>query len=265
MDPSNLVRSEASRSLELLRPPAITPEADLATLEPSLLEYWRLLLKRKWTIVSCVVVITVLVAIHSFREVKLYDAAGRIAINHPNTDALGFKQMGEGFDEEDYTVGLDTQARILESDAIALHVIKNMRLDQDPRFTGEPVKAASQGIPLGSAGLTTAQENGLLGALHGGLSVKVVPRTRILELHFLSTNPQLSAQIVNEVANAYIEQNFQAKFESTVHTSEWLSKQLSDLQLKVETSQQRLVDYQREHGIVGVDEKQNVITTKLDQ
>jgi polysaccharide biosynthesis transport protein len=264
MDPSNLVRSEASRSLELVPPAHVTPQAELATLEPSLLEYWRLLLKRKWTILSCVVVITVLVAVHSFRAVKLYDAFGRIAINHPNTDALGFKQTAESYDDDDYT-GLDTQAQILESDAIALKVIKNLHLDQDPRFTGMPVQTASGGIPVGSAGLSAAEENGLLGAIHGGLAVKVVPRTRILELHYVSTNPTLSAQIVNEVANAYIEQNFQAKFESTVHTSEWLSKQLSDLQLKVETSQQRLIDYQKEHGIVGVDEKQNVTITKLDQ
>ncbi len=266
MDPSNLVRTEASRSLDILRPAAANPEVELATLEPSLLEYWRLLLKRKWTIVSCVVVITVLVAIQSFRATKLYDAVGRIAINHQNTDALGLRETGAGgFDDDDYTVGLDTQAKILESNAIALQVIQNLHLDQDARFTGVPARAANHGIPVGSAGLTPAQENGLLGAFHGGLSVKVLPRTRIIELHFLSSNPHLSAQIVNEVANVYIEQNFKAKFESTVRTSEWLSKQLSDLQLKVETSQQRLVDYQKEHGIVGVDEKQNIITTKLDQ
>ncbi|MFZ3212458.1 MAG: polysaccharide biosynthesis tyrosine autokinase [Terriglobales bacterium] len=263
MDPSNLVRSEASQSL--LRPGTANPEAELATLEPSLLEYWRLLLKRKWTIVSCVVVITVLVAIHSFRATKLYDAVGRIAINH-ESDALGLKgTVGGSYDDEDYIVNLDTQAKILESDGIALQVIKNLHLDQDPRFTGVPVKAASRAIPLGSPGLTAAQENGLLGAFHGGLTVKVIPRTQIVELHFLSTNPNLSAQIVNELANAYIEQNYQAKFVATDRTSRWLSEQLTDLQLKVETSQQRLVDYQKEHGIVGVDEKQNIITTKLDQ
>jgi capsular exopolysaccharide synthesis family protein len=266
MDSSNLVRTEASRSLDILRPATVNSEAELAQLEPSLLEYWRLLLKRKWTVVSCVVVITVLVAVHSFRATKLYDAVGRIAINHQSNDAFGFKESGGGgFDEEDYTVGLDTQAKILESDAIALQVIKNLGLDHDPRFTGVPAKAASGGIPVGSSALTPAQENGLLGHFHGGLNVKVLPRTRIMELHYLSVNPNLSAQIINELANVYIEQNYQAKFQSTVRTSEWLSKQLSDLELKVETSQQRLVDYQKEHGIVGVDEKQNVITAKLDQ
>lgn len=263
MDPSNLVRTEASQSL--LRPATANPEAELAALEPSLLEYWRLLLKRKWTIVSCVVVITVLVAIHSFRATKLYEAVGRIAINH-ESDALGIKgTMGGGYDEEDYTVNLETQSKILESDGIAMRVINNLHLDQDPRFTGVPLKGANRAIPLGSAGLNTAQENGLLGRFHGGLTVKIIPRTHILELHFLSTNPNLSAEILNALAVAYIDQNFQAKFEATDKASRWLSEKLSDLQLNVETSQQRLVDFQKEHGIVGVDEKQNVITTKLDQ
>src|SRR5262249_8121188 len=48
-------------------------------------------------------------------------------------------------------------------------------------------------------------------------------------------------------------------------TSDWLSKQLSDLQLKVETSQQKLVQYQKDHGILGIDEKQNIVTAKLDE
>ncbi|HYB76991.1 MAG TPA: polysaccharide biosynthesis tyrosine autokinase, partial [Candidatus Bathyarchaeia archaeon] len=200
-----------------------------------------------------------------FRATKLYEAVGRIAINH-ESDTLGLKgSMSGGYDEDDYTVNLETQAKVLESDNIALQVIKNLHLDQDPRFTGVPVKAASRAIPLGSAGLSAGQENGLLGRFHGGLTVKIIPRTHIVELHFLSTNPSLSAEIVNALAVAYIEQNFQAKFDATDKASRWLSEKLSDLQLKVETSQQRLVDFQKEHGIVGVDEKQNVITTKLDQ
>jgi len=265
MDPSNLVRSENSRSLDILRPATVNPEAELANLEPSLLEYWRLLLKRKWTVVSCVVVITVLVAVHSFRATKLYDAVGRIAINHQTSDALGFRESGASMIDEDYTVNLDTQAKILESDAIALLVTKKLHWDTDPRFTGVRTRGAMGSIPVGAPTLTPAQETRLLSAFHGGLTVKVVPRTRIIELHYLSVNPNTSALIVNTLADVYIEQNYQTKFESTVKTSEWLSKQLSDLELKVETSQQRLVDYQKEHGIVGVDDKQNIITTKLDQ
>ena len=56
--------------------------------------------------------------------------------------------------------------------------------------------------------------------------------------------------------------NFKTRFESTMQASDWLSKQLVDLQMKVETSQEKLVQYQKEHEILGIDEKQNIITAK---
>jgi capsular exopolysaccharide synthesis family protein len=50
-----------------------------------------------------------------------------------------------------------------------------------------------------------------------------------------------------------------------MQASDWLSKQLVDLQMKVETSQEALVKYQKKHEILGIDEKQNIITAKLDE
>jgi succinoglycan biosynthesis transport protein ExoP len=104
-----------------------------------------------------------------------------------------------------------------------------------------------------------------LGRWHGGLAVSKIPRTRMIEIKYTSPDPKLAAQIVNTLAAAYVENNFKARYESTMQASEWLSKQLADLQLKVETSQAALVKYERENGIVGIDEKQNTITSKLDQ
>ena len=71
--------------------------------------------------------------------------------------------------------------------------------------------------------------------------------------------------MVNTLANTYVEQNFKTRFESTMQASDWLSKQLVDLQMKVETSQEKLVKYQKEHEILGIDEKQNITTAKLDE
>ena len=50
-----------------------------------------------------------------------------------------------------------------------------------------------------------------------------------------------------------------------MRTSDWLAQQLSELQMKVEESQEKLVRYQKEHGILGIDEKENIITSKLDE
>ena len=105
----------------------------------------------------------------------------------------------------------------------------------------------------------------MMGFIQGGLKLTVVPKTRIIEIRFSNPDPQLAAKVVNTLVNVYVEQNFKTKFESAMQTSDWLSKQLSDLQLKVETSQEKLVEYQKEHGILGIDEKQNIVTSKLDE
>src|SRR6201993_1549802 len=78
-------------------------------------------------------------------------------------------------------------------------------------------------------------------------------------------DPRLSTEIANGLVKTFIEENFRTKYESVTQTSEWLSKELADLRLKVETSEQKLVRYQKDHSILGIDEKQNIVTAKLDE
>src|SRR5207237_5924952 len=111
----------------------------------------------------------------------------------------------------------------------------------------------------------SARTSAILGAFKGSLRVALIPNTRIIDIHYRSPNPDLAAQVVNTLASTYVEQNFKTKFESTMQASDWLSKQLVDLQMKVETSQEKLVKYQKQHEILGIDEKQNIITSKLDE
>jgi uncharacterized protein involved in exopolysaccharide biosynthesis len=193
--------------------------------------------------------------------VKIYEASGRIAVNRESSDAIGLKSSSEGLTDDndyDYMVALDTQVRILQSDSLAIQVIRQLQLDRNPAFAPVPPDSAQPAID-------SRRESQLLSSFHGGLSVSTIPRTRIIEIRYQHSDPKLAATIVNGTASAYIELNFKTKFESTMRTSDWLSQQLSDLQLRVEASQQKLVDYQKEHGILGVDEKTNIVTAKLDE
>ena len=104
-----------------------------------------------------------------------------------------------------------------------------------------------------------------LAASSRALRVALSPNTRIIEVHYRSADAQMAANVVNTLMQTYVENNFKARFESTMQASDWLTKQLVDLQMKVETSQEKLVRYQKEHEILGTDEKQNIITAKLDE
>jgi capsular exopolysaccharide synthesis family protein len=245
---------------------SLTVSGTSATLAPQasfLLEYWTILRKRRWIVISVILVSVAMAAFMTARQKPMYSAVGRIAINHENAINLGTKDSQftlDGNDGSDYSVDMETQIKVLQSDATSYEVIKALHLDTNPEFGGSPTGHLENLLRIDSA-----QQTGLLGAFRGGLSIASVPATRILEIHYSSHNPQLAAQIVNQLIDSYIEQNLKARFESTAQTSAWLTKQLADLQMKVEISQEKLVEYQKEKGLVGLDDKSNVVTSKLEQ
>ncbi|MGO8983404.1 MAG: GumC family protein [Terriglobales bacterium] len=248
---------------ELLKPFGSALYNVLPAQESTLREYMRVLIKRKWMVISVISGIFIIVAIASLRQTPIYEAVGRIAINKSDPNLITFKDSGpvvDYFDQSD----LDTEVRILQSDLMALQVIRQLNLDKRPEFGGHADSKQSNLMadPLQTDSNRTSS---LLSSFRANLRVTLIPNTRIIEIHFTSTDPQLAAAAVNTLAATYVEQNFKTKFESTMQASDWLSKQLVDLQMKVETSQEKLVRYQKEHEIIGTDEKQNIITEKLDE
>jgi polysaccharide biosynthesis transport protein len=248
---------------EFLRPIASALYNVAPSQESTMREYLRVLIKRKWMVTAVIVGIFMAVAIASLRQTPIYEAACQIVINKADSNLITFKDSGPVVDYYDPT-DLDTEVRILQSDLMALQVIRQLNLDKRPEFGGH----ADQKQPNLVADPLQTDSNrtsALLGGFRGNLHVTLIPNTRIIEIHYTSTDPQLAASAVNTLAATYVEQNFKTKFESTMQASDWLSKQLVDLQMKVETSQEKLVRYQKEHEIFGVDDKQNIITEKLDE
>src|SRR5256885_8942192 len=247
---------------ELIKPVGPGLYTVLPSQESALREYLSVLLKRKWIIIACVVGIFAAVAIASLRQTPVFDAVGRIAINKADSNLVTFKDSVPVMDYYDPT-DLDTETRILQSDILALQVIRQLNLDKRPEYGGQ--SAPQPNLVADPLQNDSKRTTALLGGFKGNLKVSLIPNTRIIEIHYRSTDPTLAASVVNTLAATYVEQNFKTKFESTMQASDWLSKQLVDLQMKVETSQEKLVRYQKEHEILGIDEKQNIITQKLDE
>jgi succinoglycan biosynthesis transport protein ExoP len=243
--------------------PRIYPE--LPAQESTIGEYLRVLSKRKWIVLACLFSIFSVVAIASLRMTPVYEAAGTIAINKPDS-TLNFKDSATfSLDYYDPTE-LETEVKILQSDLLALQVIKELNLDRRPEFGGSKPELPSA-LDLAPDPLQgdSSRASSLLGGFKGALKVSLSPNTRIVEIRYRSADRQMAANVVNTLMQTYVENNFKARFESTMQASDWLSKQLVDLQMKVETSQEKLVRYQKEHEILGMDEKQNIITNKLDE
>src|SRR5579863_4997608 len=229
-------------------------------------EYARVLLKHKWIVITSLTLVMAVVAISTLRSTPIYEAVGSIAINKMDPVAFSLKDSSNSIDYYDPT-DLDTEVRILKSDLLALQVIRQLNLDRRSELNGGKPTPQPSTLELTTDALQpdSAKTSAVLANFKSSLQVSLVPNTRIIEIRYHSPDKDLAARAVNTLANTYVEQNFKTRFESTMQASDWLSKQLVDLQIKVETSQEKLVKYQKEHEILGIDEKQNITTAKLDE
>ena len=235
------------------------------TIEPhedqiSIIQFWRVLQKRRWLVLYTLAAIVSTVAVVSLLLPKRYDASGRILLDLEGPSDLALEQtvMPMGID---LNTKLETQIRIVQSDTIANSVIKQLALQRNTSFAGK--LADQSGKDFDDLSLQTRTK--LNKAFHKALNVQLIPKTQIVEVHFRSKDPRLAADVANSVANTYIEHNFQTKYKATLQTSDWLTKQLDDLKKHAESAQETLTAYQKKTGILGTDETHNIIIDKLEE
>ncbi len=230
-----------------------------------LLHYWRILKKRRWTVLAAASIIFALAVFATLRTTPLYEATSKVAIFPENPNALGFKDLESSSPDFEYEVTLETQAAILRSDALAMRVIEVMHLDQNPKFMAVAPRRTGDSLQASSMQPDPAIAAALLGRFRAGLSVQLIPNSRLVQISYTDPDPRLATEIVNALVRTFTEENFKTKYEAVTQTSDWLSTELADLQMKVQTSEEKLVRYQKDHSILGVDEKQNIVTAKLDE
>jgi succinoglycan biosynthesis transport protein ExoP len=246
-------------AVELVPAASHFPSWELSPREPHLYDYLLILRKHQWLILSFMLAVVTIVAIATFRMQPVYVATARIEIDRENANILPF----QGADSYDYMMDLDnyieTQSKILTSETLALQTIRNGGLTARPEFSSP--SGPSEAVAIGS--LANQKRPPELGEFLGSLSVKRVPSSRLMDVSFESTDPQLAARIVNAHINTYIEQNFRSKYESTTQASTWLADQLGELKIKVQKSEDARIAYERQNQIWTLDDKQNITSQRL--
>lgn len=246
-------------SVELVPVSQRFPAFELSPREPHLYDYLLILRKNQWLILSFMLAVVTIVAIATFRMQPVYVATARIEIDHENSNILPF----QGADPYDLMVDsenyIETQTKILTSETLALQTIRNTGLGTRPEFSfpGGPSEA------LATGSLENQKLPPELAVFLGSLSVRRVPNSRLMDVSFESTDPQLAAKIVNAHIRAYRDQNIQSKYEATTEASAWLEERLSEFKIKVQRSEDARIAYERKNQIWTLDDKQSITTQRL--
>jgi polysaccharide biosynthesis transport protein len=235
--------------------------------DPTLRDLLRIFHRRKRSVfVTASVVFLLSVSACAFMT-RRYTASSVIQLEKSSSDSLGLDSLmgaasGGASDALSVNIDLQTQANILQSEALALKVVKDLNLEQNedfkphfnligwvmglvsPRGPADPPHASLQDSPARRAKVAKAFSN--------NLKVKVTAGTRLLEVDFTNRDPKVSAAVVNHLVQALIDYTFQTKFTATNQVSQWLEGQLGDLRKQSELLQSRVVALQQGSGIFGV-------------
>ena len=237
----------------------------------SFAELWRILRKRMWIVAATTCGLFALGLAYCLVSTPKFESTTTIQFNKENSDSLmpgDAHVMLSDATAMDYHLTQQTQVDTLKSDTLALQVIQDLKLENRPEFSPKPLWAGStkypdeSQLPLEKA---THRRAKVLKIYHKNLDVDVVDGTRMIKISFLSPDAEVAADVVNSLVSNYQEQQFRTRFAATAQVSDRLSKQLDELKDQVAASQEALVQYQKQAGILGVDETHNIVMTRLEE
>ena len=259
------------------RTPAVPSfEADEADKVPDLLEYGRVIKKRRATILTIAFVVFTIGLFATLKEKPVYRARVLVEIQKENPDIPTLQELFQVESISD--TYLETQYRILKSENLARRVIADLKLDRltefyQPAFWWTRPKQQASLSPAVDAGGNVSPEsvidNEVLKKFQDRLDVEPLKRSRLVEVSFESNDRNLAAQVVNTLAATYIQQNLEARWQASQKASEWLSQQLLGMKSKLEKSEDDLQQYARDNGLLFLETdkgtSENIVTQRLRQ
>jgi len=87
--------------------------------------------------------------------------------------------------------------------------------------------------------------------------------TRLIDIKYNHTDPQVASKVVNAIAETYVFWNLERKTETNSTTGGFLQKRIAELQQQIRTAEERLVNYARNNQIISLDPNQNTVVERL--
>ena len=270
MNPNSgqLPRHDPRTALALSRRQALATDIAVPTSfgEPAedglqLRDLMRIVLKRKWTILAIFMLSATLAVVLTYLASPVYRASTTIQIERFAPRVFDYKDVTQSetldYDNADF---YNTQFELLKSRAVAERAVEDLGLRKaapaaseapsrpdTPQSTGQVVhdffNRLRGGAPHVEIDPAVRQDNAVVGAFQGSVGVEPVRRSRLVRVHFDSTDPFFAAKAVNVLAQSFINVNLERRFESAAYAKTFLEEKLLQTKARLEDSERDLVKY----------------------
>lgn len=252
--------------------PGATPPTDLGEdqvidLRAVLSAVWR----RKWIVVMTTVCFVGLAALYVLQLTPRYAAAAQVMINTRQQTVADVDAVLSGLSLN--SLAVESELEVLRSTQLLQRVIDTLRLEADPEFNPTlraPDRMAAllnwrNWLPtetLAEFGLAPAappppdpllqrefEQRMVLASVRRNLTVSKEGLSAVFNIRFSSVNPRKAALIANTIADQYIVDQLEAKFDATRRASSWLSERVQTLKTDVEIAEAAVESFREERAI----------------
>lgn len=200
-----------------------------------------------WLGLAIILAVLAAVTVFTMFQTPEYTAVARIQINDEGVQVLGSEMDSTAPSDAGWDVDrfINTQMDVLRSRNVSVRVIRSLGLLDDKRFF-----AAMQIAPPAAELSQLEREEYVLSQLYTNLEIELPQSSRIVKLAFTSTDSEVSAKILNSYLEEFIATTLQNRFDSSAYARDFVTKQLEEARVLLESSERELNMYARSAGLI---------------
>ncbi len=250
--------------------------------EIDLIQYWGMIIKRKWVILTFTGMLVFFTGIFSFLATPIYKSTVTLLIEEESSKMLS---IDEAFGFQSSVIQdlrfFNTQLKLLKSKSLAERVAKRMNLlarkelssgNSGKSLTGLikdfatlkwlKSRKADEGRELKPVPRADAYSS-IAESIRYKIEVRPLRDTKLVEVSYSSPDPILAADLINTLAEEFIDFSIEKRFETTQQASNFLNEQISNLQEELVAKQKELQRYGQEKEIFFLSDAESTAVNKF--
>ena len=259
-----------------------------------LLDYLSVVLKRKWLILTLVLVGTTMAALYLAQQPPIYEATTVIRIEQQTNNFLQTKEVFYTFRSPEYW---NTQIQSLRNPHLMYQVAAMLDLPHNRSFltapkesgvvatlrrlsgrgatatkSSEPGNATTQPETLpsveGNADTFTVEEQKQLApyvaALSANLTINPVEESNLVAISFRHLDPDVAMKVADAVAYVFTKNDVKRETAGSLNASDKLAREIASLQLSIRQLEEQRINYLKNHDLpLGQAKGQNLTVERL--
>jgi polysaccharide biosynthesis transport protein len=210
------------------------------------------ILRARWKLSLLAFALTVVAAVLvSLMLPKKFTAAASVVVD-VKPDPISGMMLGQMMSP----AIMATQVDILQSDRVALRVIRNLKLTESPQVR-EQWQSATDG--------KGTIEDWLARSFQNQLDVRPSRESNVITVGFQAPDPNFAAALANAFVKAYVDTAIELRVDAAKQYGSFFDQQAKEARDRLESTSSKLSEFQRANGIVGSDERLDVETTRLNE